>query len=193
GTAVVLWIVPFSRYWTGGLALLVSLLEVALWIEQAARFDFGTSGLQFETKAEWFKDLHVSYHIGFYGFSLWLAGLAVIVMAACIAYGFWVGRDRARAYFGSMLFLTVATVAVLRLSRLASGRLPGGAVGGDRGALGGDREGRDVRLPAHRDHEVPRADGVLPDDAAGVRPRVADLRVAARVSRARRARRDRVL
>jgi NADH-quinone oxidoreductase subunit M len=112
GTAVVLWIVPLSRYWTGGLALLVSLLEVALWIEQAARFDFGKSGLQFETKAEWFKDLHVSYHIGFYGFSLWLAGLVVIVMAACVAYGFWVGRDRARAYFGCMLFLTGATVAV---------------------------------------------------------------------------------
>ena len=112
GTAIVLWVVPLSRYWTGGLALLVSLLEVALWIEQAARFDFGRSGLQFETKAQWFKDLHVSYHIGFYGFSLWLAGLAVIVMAACVAYGFWAGRDRARAYFGLMLFLTGAIVAV---------------------------------------------------------------------------------
>ena len=96
GTAVVLWIVPFSRYWTGGLALLVSLLEVALWIEQAARFDFGTSGLQFETKAEWFKDLHVSYHIGFYGFSLWLVpfsrywtgGLAVLVSLAEV--GIWI-------------------------------------------------------------------------------------------------------
>jgi NADH-quinone oxidoreductase subunit M len=112
GTAIFLWVVPLSRYWTGGLALLVSLLEVGLWIEQAARFDFGKPGLQFETKAQWFNDLHVSYHVGFYGFSLWLAGLTVIVMAACIAYGFWVGRDRARAYFGLMLFLTGSTVAV---------------------------------------------------------------------------------
>jgi NADH-quinone oxidoreductase subunit M len=112
GTAIVLWIVPLSRYWTGGLALLVSLLEVALWIEQVARFDFGKNGLQFETKAQWFKDLHVSYHIGFYGFSLWLAGLTVIVMAACVAYGFWTGRERARAYYGLMLFLTGATVGV---------------------------------------------------------------------------------
>jgi len=112
GAAIVLWVVPFSRYWTGGLALLVSLVEVGLWIEQAARYDSGTPGLQFETKAQWFKDLHVSYHIGFYGFSLWLAGLTVIVMAACVAYGFWTGRERARAYFGLMLFLTGATVAV---------------------------------------------------------------------------------
>ena len=112
GTAIVIWLVPFSRYWAGGLALLASLAEVGIWIEQAARFDFQKPGLQFATKASWFTDLHVSYHIGFYGFSLWLAGLTVIVMAACVAYGFWVGRERSRAYFGLMLFLTGATVAV---------------------------------------------------------------------------------
>ena len=33
-------------------------------------------------------------------------------MAAAIGYGFWVGRDRPRAYFGLMLFLTGATVGV---------------------------------------------------------------------------------
>ncbi|MFN2629525.1 MAG: NuoM family protein [Gaiellaceae bacterium] len=112
GSAIVIWLAPLSRYWAGSLAVLVSLVEVGLWIEQAARFDFGRSGLQFETKAQWFNDLHVAYHIGFYGFSLWLAGLTVIGMAACVAYGFWVGRERARAYFGLMLFLTGATVAV---------------------------------------------------------------------------------
>ena len=33
-------------------------------------------------------------------------------MAAAIAYGFWVGRERPRAYFGLMLFLTSAVVGV---------------------------------------------------------------------------------
>ena len=33
-------------------------------------------------------------------------------MAAAIAYGFWVGRERPRAYFGLMLFLTGAVVGV---------------------------------------------------------------------------------
>ncbi len=42
----------------------------------------------------WIRDLHVSYHVGEYGFSLWLVGLTVVAMAACIGYGFWVGRDR---------------------------------------------------------------------------------------------------
>ena len=112
GAALVIWVLPLSRYATGALAVLVSLLEVGIWIEQAARFDFQRSGLQFSQRQSWISDLHVSYHVGEYGFSLWLVGLTVICMAAAIGYGFWVGRDNARAYFGLMLFLTGATVGV---------------------------------------------------------------------------------
>ena len=112
GAAVAIWVLPLSRYATGALAVLVSLLEVGIWIEQLARFHFSQGGLQFAQKTTWIKDLHVSYHVGEYGFSLWLVGLTVVAMAACIGYGFWVGRDRSRAYFGLMLFLTGATVGV---------------------------------------------------------------------------------
>jgi NADH-quinone oxidoreductase subunit M len=92
-------------------ALLVSLIEVGLWINVLLDFDFG-EGLQHEEQVSWFSDLEVSYHVGLYGFSLWLAGLTVVAMAAAIAYAFWAGRDRARAYFGLMLFLTGAVVGV---------------------------------------------------------------------------------
>jgi NADH-quinone oxidoreductase subunit M len=112
GAAVLVWVLPLSRYATGSLAVLVSLLEVGIWIEQLTRFDFGRSGLQFEQHTPWIKDLGVSYHVGEYAFSLWLVGLTVVAMAAAIGYGFWVGRDRSRAYFGLMLFLTGATVGV---------------------------------------------------------------------------------
>jgi NADH-quinone oxidoreductase subunit M len=112
GGAVVIWVLPLSRYATGALAVLVALAEVGIWIEQAARFDFSRSGLQFSQRRPWIEDLHVSYHVGEYSFSLWLVGLTVIAMAACVGYGFWVGRDRPRAYFGLMLFLTGATVGV---------------------------------------------------------------------------------
>jgi NADH-quinone oxidoreductase subunit M len=112
GAGIAVWVLPLSRYATGSLAVLVGLAEVGIWIEQAARFDFSTHGLQFSQKATWIKELHVSYHVGEYGFSLWLVGLTVVAMAACIGYGFWVGRDRPRAYFGLMLFLTGATVGV---------------------------------------------------------------------------------
>jgi NADH-quinone oxidoreductase subunit M len=110
--ALAIWILPLSRYATGSLAVLISLVEVGFWIEQAVRFNFTRSGLQFSERTPWIKDLHVSYHVGEYGFSLWLVGLTVVVMAACIGYGFWVGRDRPRAYFGLMLMLTGATVGV---------------------------------------------------------------------------------
>jgi NADH-quinone oxidoreductase subunit M len=116
--ALVVWLLPLSRYATGSLAVLVSLLEVGFWIDQATRFDFSRSGLQLGQQTAWFSDLHVSYHVGVYGFSLWLVGLTVVAMAAAIGYGFWVGRDRARAYFGLMLLLTGATVGVFEAQDL---------------------------------------------------------------------------
>ena len=110
--ALAVWLVPMPREWVGSLATLVSLVEVGIWIEQAARFDFNRHGLQNAQNTPWISDLHVNYHVGEYGFSLWLVGLTVVAMAACIGYGFWVGRDRSRAYFGLMLLLTGATVGV---------------------------------------------------------------------------------
>jgi NADH-quinone oxidoreductase subunit M len=109
--ALVVWLLPWSRFWAGSIALLVALAEVGLWIEVLRRFDFG-GGIQHDHRITWFADLNVSYHVGLYAFSVWLVGLAAVLMAAAIAYAFWVGRERARAYFGLMLFLTGAVVAV---------------------------------------------------------------------------------
>jgi NADH-quinone oxidoreductase subunit M len=110
--ALAVWLLPLSRHAAGSLSLLVALVEVGLWIRTAGRFDFSSGRLQFEQRQSWFTDLGVSYHVGLFGFSLWLVGLSVVVMAAAIAYGFWVGRESPRAYHGSMLFLTGAIVGV---------------------------------------------------------------------------------
>jgi NADH-quinone oxidoreductase subunit M len=110
--AAVVWATPLERRTTAGLALGVALAEAALWVVAVARFDFGSPALQDSAQRTWFGDLGVSYHVGFYGFSLWLAGLTVVVGAATIGFGAWVGRDRARAYFGLMLFLVGAVVGV---------------------------------------------------------------------------------
>src|SRR5256885_9351235 len=112
GGALLVWLVPWSRYWAGSFGLLVALAEVGLWIETLIRFDFSHPGVQLDDRARWFGDLGISYHVGLYGFSLWLIGMSVVVMAASIAYAFWVGRERARAYMGLMLFLTGAIVGV---------------------------------------------------------------------------------
>jgi NADH-quinone oxidoreductase subunit M len=112
GGALLLWIVPLPRFWVGSLALLLSLVEVGFWITAVGEFDFGRAGLQLEQQQSWSSDLDFSYHVGLYGFSLWLVGLTVVVMAASIGYAFWAGRDRPRAYYGLMLLLTGAVVAV---------------------------------------------------------------------------------
>jgi len=109
--ALVVAILPLPRESTAGLAFLVALGEVALWIAAAGRFDFDDGGLQLGTTREWVESLGISYSVGFYGFSLWLAGATVIVFAAAIGYGMWVGRDRSRAYHALMLFLLGAVIA----------------------------------------------------------------------------------
>jgi NADH-quinone oxidoreductase subunit M len=110
--ALVVWAAPLPREFTAALAVVIALAEVALWIVMLVGFDFDSSVLQESAQREWFGDLGVSYTVGFYGFSLWLAGLTVVVGAAAIGFGAWVGRDRARAYYGLMLFLIGAVVGV---------------------------------------------------------------------------------
>ena len=111
GAALLVWLLPLSDRGAGSLALLAALAEIGVWINTLNRFDF-EGGLQFAKRRTWFGDLGVSYHVGLEDFSLWLVGMAVVVMAAAIAYAFWTGRERARAYFGLMLFLTGAVVGV---------------------------------------------------------------------------------
>jgi NADH-quinone oxidoreductase subunit M len=104
-------VLPLPRTTTAGLSFFVALMEVGLWIVAASRFDFDDGGLQLGTTEQWVESLGISYTVGFYGFSLWLAGAAVIVSAAAIGYALWVGRDRPRAYHSLMLLLTGAVVA----------------------------------------------------------------------------------
>jgi NADH-quinone oxidoreductase subunit M len=112
GAALLVWLLPWSNQAAGSLALLAALVEVGIWINAVTRFEFEPAGLKFEQQETWFDDLNVSYHVGMYDYSLWLVGMTVVVMTAAIAYAFWSGRDRARAYFGLMLFLTGAVVGV---------------------------------------------------------------------------------
>src|SRR5690348_8197653 len=112
GGALVVWLLPLRPFAVASTAFLVALAEVALWIDTVARFDFTKPGLQLEEQQSWFSDLHVSYHVGFYGFSLWLVGMSVVVLAAATGYAFWAGRERPRAYYGLMLLLTGAIVGV---------------------------------------------------------------------------------
>jgi NADH-quinone oxidoreductase subunit M len=109
--ALVVWIQPFSGRIAGGFAFLVMLAELVLWAVAVGSFDFHRD-LQLIDRQTWFSDLNVSYHVGFFGFSIWLAGLTIVVCTAGIGYAWWVDRERARAYHGLLLFLTGAIVGV---------------------------------------------------------------------------------
>ncbi|HWE81185.1 MAG TPA: NADH-quinone oxidoreductase subunit M [Gaiellaceae bacterium] len=106
---LVVWLCPMPRAWVASLATLVSLVEIAFWIEAVEKFDFGSSSLQLAQRHSWFRELNSSYHVGQYGFSLWLVGLTAVCGAAACAYAWWVGRERPRAYFG-LLLLTIGSV-----------------------------------------------------------------------------------
>jgi NADH-quinone oxidoreductase subunit M len=110
--ALLVLIAPLTAYWLGSLAALISLIEIGAWITTVGKFDFGDPRLQFAQQRSWIPDLNVSYHVGLYAFSLWLVGMTTVVMAACIIYGWWVNRARARAYFSLMLVLTGSIVGV---------------------------------------------------------------------------------
>src|ERR671935_597912 len=112
GGALLVWLFPWDAFTAGAIAVLTALAEVGVWIESLVRFNFDRGGLQLDQRTNWFADLHVSYHVGMYGFSLWLVGLTVVVQAASVIYAFWSGRTGARAYFGLMLLLTAAIVGV---------------------------------------------------------------------------------
>jgi NADH-quinone oxidoreductase subunit M len=110
--AVVVWLLPLPRTWVASLATLISLIEVGVWILALERFDFSSGGLQLAQQTSWFSEIHSSYHVGLFGFSLWLVGLAAVCGAAASMYAWWAGRDRPRAYFGLLLFLTGSVVGV---------------------------------------------------------------------------------
>ncbi len=109
--ALVVWLLPLPGRATGWLATAVALAEVALWAATVARFDF-QQGFQLEDRQSWFADLGISYHVGLFGFSLWLVGLTAVVSAAAIGYAAWAGRARPRAYHGLLLFLLGSIVGV---------------------------------------------------------------------------------
>ncbi len=109
--ALVVWLLPLPGRAAGTLALLAGLAEVTLWAVAVGQFDFA-QGLQLEDRHSWFSDLGVSYHVGFYGFSLFLAGLTVVVCTIAIAYAIWAGGDRSRGYHGLLLFLMGSIVGV---------------------------------------------------------------------------------
>src|SRR4051812_45183260 len=110
--ALVVWLVPMPRHWVGSLATLVSLMEIGIWVASVQHFDFDDASLQLDQQHTWFSSINASYYVGQFDFTVWLVGLTVISGAVACGYAWWNGRERPRAYFGLLLFLTGSVVGV---------------------------------------------------------------------------------
>src|ERR1700761_1631591 len=110
--ALLVWLVPMPKQTVASLGTLIALIEVAVWVVALEKFDFKSLSLQEAQQHSWFSTIGSSYHVGMYSFSVWLVGLTTICGAAAAMYAWWAGRERARAYFGLLLFLTGSVVGV---------------------------------------------------------------------------------
>src|SRR5262249_909268 len=72
GAALLVWLFPWDPFTAGAIALLAAFGEVGRWIECLFRFNFDKGGLQLDQRTSWLSPLRVPYHVGTYGFSLWL-------------------------------------------------------------------------------------------------------------------------
>ena len=80
-----------------GLALLVALAEVGLWLGARGTSTSRATCSSTPPSREWFSELGISYAVGLYGFQFWLVGLTVVVGACAIGYGTWAAANaRAR-------------------------------------------------------------------------------------------------
>jgi NADH-quinone oxidoreductase subunit M len=109
--ALVVWLLPLPGRAAGALGLLALAAEAVLWLLVLADFEF-SQAIQHRDRYEWFSDLGVSYDVGFFGYSLFLTGLAIVVSLVAVAYAIRAGGERGRAYHGLLLFLTGAIVGV---------------------------------------------------------------------------------
>lgn len=66
------------------IALLATILTLALSFSLLSRFDGALAGFQFVERYEWFKGYEIYFHFGVDGISLWLIVLTAILMPICI-------------------------------------------------------------------------------------------------------------
>ena len=160
------------------------------------------AALQLGQRHSWFRDLRVSYHVGQYGFSLWLVGLTSICGPPAAPTAWWVGRERPRAYFGAAALphrrgrrrvLRAGPAALLRVLRGDADPAlhPDRGLGRPGPARRDDQvrrlHGRRLAADARRDRRLRPAAGDVRPDADGRRARTTGSSSASRSpSRSRR-------
>ena len=92
-------------------ALVVSLLALALTVGMVASFEVGEHGFQLVEEHPWIAQFGISYKVGVDGISLLLIALSTFLVPIVILAS-WPQQDRVRSYLGLILALETAMVGV---------------------------------------------------------------------------------
>jgi NADH-quinone oxidoreductase subunit M len=89
--------------WT---TLVVLALSIVIWID----FDPTAAGFQFVEEAQWFPGLHIAYHLGIDGISLFFVLLSAFLTPVCVVASWTSIRNRVKEYM--IAFLVLETMMI---------------------------------------------------------------------------------
>jgi NADH-quinone oxidoreductase subunit M len=93
-------------------ALIGSLVSLAVTLPLFTGFDVSTSALQFVEKSLWIERFNVFYHLGVDGLSLWFVLLTAFITVIVVIAGWEVITERVNQYMGAFLILSGLMIGV---------------------------------------------------------------------------------
>jgi NADH-quinone oxidoreductase subunit M len=94
------------------IALIGSLVSLAVTLPLYNGFDVSTSALQFVEKSMWIERFNVFYHLGVDGLSLWFVLLTAFITVIVVIAGWEVITERVNQYMGAFLILSGLMIGV---------------------------------------------------------------------------------
>ncbi len=94
------------------IALIGSVVSLAVTLPLFSGFDNSTAALQFVEKSMWIERFNVFYHIGLDGLSLWFVLLTAFINVIVVIAGWEVITERVNQYMGAFLILSGLMIGV---------------------------------------------------------------------------------
>jgi NADH-quinone oxidoreductase subunit M len=94
------------------IALIGSVVSLAVTLPLLDGFDNSTAALQFVEKSMWIERFNVFYHIGLDGLSLWFVLLTAFITVIVVIAGWEVITERVNQYMGAFLILSGLMIGV---------------------------------------------------------------------------------
>ena len=94
------------------IALVGSLISLAVTVPIYSSFELGTSAMQMVEKAAWIERFNVFYNLGVDGLSLWFVLLTAFITVIVVIAGWEVITERVNQYMGAFLILSGLMIGV---------------------------------------------------------------------------------